>query len=228
MQETRLPYTSEVSCLPQFDEMLGQKGCMMRAHYQKEGLLMVISGPSGAGKGTVCRVLRDRVPEFIYSISVTTRPRRIGEEDGVHYFFLSVPEFHQMVEQDGLIEWAEYVGNFYGTPRRFVEDTLAAGKDILLEIDVQGALQVKQRFAQAIFIFLLPPSTKHLHERIRERGTESETMISRRLSMANDEYQQIHYYDYVVINDEVEKACAKIEAIRIAEHCRKQRAILGE
>jgi guanylate kinase len=200
----------------------------MRAHYQKEGLLMVISGPSGAGKGTVCKVLRDRVPEFMYSISVTTRPRRIGEEDGVHYFFLSVPEFHQMVEQDGLIEWAEYVGNFYGTPRRFVEDTLAAGKDILLEIDVQGALQVKQRFAQAIFIFLLPPSTKHLRERIRERGTESETMISRRLSMASDEYQQVHYYDYVVINDEVEKACAKIQAIRGAEHCRKQRVILGE
>ncbi len=200
----------------------------MRANYQKEGLLIVVSGPSGVGKGTVCSALRKRMPELTYSVSATTRAPREGEKEGVNYFFKSVPEFKKMIENDELIEWAQYVGNYYGTPRRFVEETLRAGKDILLEIEVQGALQVRQRFPEGIFIFLMPPTLEELKKRIRHRGTETEESLASRLGVAEDEFRLIHHYDYVVINDVVEKACERIQAIITAEHCRKDRLILSE
>lgn len=200
----------------------------MKANYLREGLLIVVSGPSGVGKGTVCSALRKKMPELTYSISATTRPPRETEVDGVNYFFKTVSEFKEMIKNDELIEWAQYVGNYYGTPRRFVEETLAAGKDILLEIEVQGAMQVREKFPQGIFIFLVPPSFEDLKRRILNRGTETETSLAHRLDAANDELKQIERYDYVVINDEVEQACERIRAIITAEHCRKDRLILSE
>jgi guanylate kinase len=200
----------------------------MKANYLREGLLIVVSGPSGVGKGTVCSALRKKMPELTYSISATTRPPRETEVDGVNYFFKTVSEFKEMIKNDELIEWAQYVGNYYGTPRRFVEETLAAGKDILLEIEVQGAMQVRDKFPQGIFIFLVPPSFEDLKRRILNRGTETETSLAHRLNAANDELKQIERYDYVVINDEVEQACERIRAIITAEHCRKDRLILSE
>ncbi|WP_124727670.1 guanylate kinase [Staphylospora marina] len=200
----------------------------MKAAYQyrKEGLLIVVSGPSGVGKGTVCSALRKRMPQLVYSVSATTRKPREGEIDGVNYFFKSVPEFKRMIENGELIEWAQYVGNYYGTPRRFVEETLAQGKDVLLEIEVQGAMQVKERCPHGVFIFLVPPSMDELLNRIKGRGTETEETIADRMGAAADELKQICHYDYVVINDEVERACDRLEAIITAEHCRRDRLIM--
>lgn len=199
----------------------------MKAHYQSSGLLIVISGPSGVGKGTVCTALRKKMPQLIYSVSVTTRAPRRGEKEGVNYFFKTVEEFKQMIRDNQLIEWAKYVGNYYGTPRRFVEETLADGKDVILEIDVQGALQVKKSFPDAIFVFLLPPTMEDLRQRIKHRGTESDGVLNRRLKAASQEVQFLDRYDYVVINDEVEKACHRIQSIIEAEHLRANRIVVA-
>lgn len=189
-----------------------------------KGLLIVLSGPSGVGKGTVCSALRSRVPELVYSVSATTRSPRIGEVDGINYFFKSREEFLSMIDNDQLLEHAEYVGNYYGTPRDFVEETIAGGKDIILEIEVQGALKVKEKFPEGIFIFLTPPSLDELKDRIVGRGTESQDTINHRMSVAVDEMELIKHYDYAVINDEINLACKRIESIIIAEHCKVRRA----
>jgi guanylate kinase len=192
---------------------------------KEQGLLIVLSGPSGVGKGTVCNALRKREVSFVYSVSATTRKPREGEVDGVNYFFKTKEEFEQMIERDELLEWAQYVSHYYGTPRKFVEEQLKQGRDVLLEIEVQGAMQVKKKFPQGIFIFLMPPSLNALKERIVGRGTETTESINERLTAAQVELKMMEHYDYVVVNDQVELACDRIEAIILAEHCKRERVM---
>lgn len=187
------------------------------------GLLLVISGPSGTGKGTVCKALSDRHPSIVYSVSATTRPPRIGEIDGVNYFFMDRAQFLKMKEENGFIESAEVYGNYYGTPKDALLANLRAGKDVILEIDIQGAMQVRDKFPGGVFIFILPPSLAELKKRIVSRGTDTEEVITKRLNCAADEIKKYYNYDYVVINNTVEEAVAKIEAILIAEKQRSNR-----
>lgn len=187
---------------------------------EKKGLLIVISGPSAVGKGTVIRQLLKEMPELTYSISATSRPPRTGEVHGVNYFFLGQDEFLDMVAKDGFLEWAKVYSNYYGTPKSFVESTLKQGKDIVLEIDIQGSLQVQKKFPQGIFIFILPPSLEELEARIRKRGTEEEFQICQRLGLAEEEMGYLCHYDYGVLNDDIHQAIEKIRAIIIAEKCR--------
>lgn len=188
-----------------------------------KGLLIVLSGPSGVGKGTVCSVLRQKVPELVYSVSATTRKPRQGEIDGINYFFKTKEQFQEMIANDALLEHAEYVGNCYGTPRDFVESTLASGKDVILEIEVQGALKVKEKFPEGVFVFLLPPSLDELKSRITGRGTETQDTINNRMTVAVEEMSLIRHYDYAVVNDEIDAACHRIQSIIVAEHCRRDR-----
>ncbi|GBF12182.1 guanylate kinase [Tepidibacillus sp. HK-1] len=193
--------------------------------FLQKGMLIVLSGPSGVGKGTVCSLLRHEQPDIIYSVSATTRKPRTGEENGVNYFFKSREEFEKMIKEDQLLEWAEYVGNYYGTPRGFVEQTVQTGKDIILEIEVQGALKVKEKYPEGIFIFLMPPSLAELKNRIIHRGTESDESLMNRLNAARNELQMMKHYDYAVVNDEVSKAVKRIQAIIEAERLRKERIL---
>jgi guanylate kinase len=191
----------------------------------KQGLLIVLSGPSGVGKGTVCRALRRMMPELVYSVSATTRAPRAGEAEGVDYYYKTREQFQEMIERGTLLEYAEYVGNLYGTPREPVERTIAEGKDIILEIDVKGALQVKRNYPEGVFIFLLPPSLDELRQRISGRGTETAAVIDTRMSEASREIGMITEYDYAVVNDEIEAACRRIQSIITAEHCRRDRIV---
>lgn len=186
----------------------------------RQGCLIVVSGPSGTGKGTVCSALLSAHPEIAYSISATTRSPREGERHGVNYYFLTKPVFETMISEGELLEWATVYGNYYGTPLQPIKEKLAAGQDILLEIDTQGALKVQERFSDGVFIFLLPPSLMELERRIRGRGTEDEASLACRLQAAQKEIGVAQQYHYVVVNDEVKTAVAKIVAILTAEHCR--------
>lgn len=190
-----------------------------------QGLLIVLSGPSGVGKGTVCSALRQNMPQLIYSISATTRKPRDGEVDGVNYFFKTREQFEHMIHHGQLLEWAEYARNYYGTPAQFVKETLAQGKDIILEIEVQGALKVKQNFPEAVFIFLMPPSLSELKDRIVKRGTETEESIQHRMEISSQEMKLMEHYDYAVVNDTIDSACHRIKSIITAEHCRKERML---
>jgi len=165
------------------------------------------------------------MPELVYSVSATTRSPRTGEQDGVNYFFKTKEQFRDMIARDALLEHAEYVGNYYGTPRDFVERTLDSGKDVILEIEVQGALKVKEKFPEGIFIFLLPPSLDVLKQRITGRGTESDELIQSRMTVAAEEMNLLQHYDYAVVNDEIEAACYRIESIVTAEHCKRERYV---
>lgn len=186
----------------------------------RKGLLILISGPSGTGKGTVCDLLRQKHPEISYSISATTRQPRPGEQDGVNYYFYTKEKFREMIDQGQLLEWAEVYGNFYGTPKQKVLDRLEAGEDILLEIDTQGALNVMKVMPEGLFIFLLPPSLEELAARLKGRGTETEESLHRRLGAAVDEIKLAAKYRYVVVNDKVEDAQETIAKIIEAEHHR--------
>lgn len=188
-----------------------------------KGLLIVVSGPSGAGKGTICSAYLQRNPQAVLSVSVTTRKPRAGEKEGVDYFFRDKETFLKMVENGEFLEYAEVYGNYYGTPKRFVEEKLADGRDVILEIDIQGALQVKERFPEAVFVFVIPPSMEELKRRIVKRGTEDAETIYRRFQSAYEELNYISRYNYVIINDTVDSAVAKLEAIVLAEKCRVDR-----
>lgn len=188
------------------------------------GLLIVLSGPSGVGKGTVRKELfKQPNTNYEYSISITTRKPREGEVDGVDYFFRTREEFEKLIEEGKLLEYAEFVGNYYGTPLDYVNETLDAGRDVFLEIEVQGAAQIREKMPEALFIFLAPPSLSELERRLIERGTESEEIIKKRIETAKEELEMMKLYDYVVENDEIQKACEKINAIIMAEHCRRDR-----
>ncbi|MGG7618795.1 guanylate kinase [Bacillus coreaensis] len=191
---------------------------------QEKGLLIVLSGPSGVGKGTVRKeVFSQPDTAFEYSISMTTRAPREGEVDGVDYFFKSREEFEQLIKEEKLLEYAEFVGNYYGTPVDYVRQTLDSGKDVFLEIEVQGARQVRKKFPDGLFIFLVPPSLSELKNRIVTRGTETEDVINNRMNAAREELEMMHLYDYVVENDQVDRAVERIKAIVVAEHLRRER-----
>ena len=182
----------------------------------RKGLLVVVSGPSGAGKGTICQALLEKTP-LAYSVSATTRKPRAGEVDGESYYFLSVKAFEEMIAKDELLEWAKVYDNYYGTPLKKVEEKLAAGEDILLEIDTQGAMKVREKFPESVYIFILPPSLAELERRIRGRDTETEDVLQKRLAAAIDEIEAGKCYKYVVTNDEVDGAVDSVCAILAAE-----------
>lgn len=187
---------------------------------QEKGKLIVISGPSGAGKSTVVFKAIEGREDVCFSTSVTTRKPRPGEVDGREYFFVDPDRFKEMVENDELLEHAEYVANSYGTPRAYVEEKLEAGLNVLLDIEVQGARQVHEKMPDAVKIFIIPPSLETLEKRLKGRGTDTERAIEARLIRARQEYQEADFYDYLIINDDADKAAKELSAIILAEHCR--------
>lgn len=187
---------------------------------QEKGKLIVISGPSGAGKSTVVFKAIEGREDVCFSTSVTTRKPRPGEVDGREYFFVDPDRFKEMVENDELLEYAEYVANSYGTPRAYVEEKLEAGLNVLLDIEVQGARQVHEKMPDAVKIFIIPPSLETLEKRLKGRGTDTERAIEARLIRARQEYQEADFYDYLIINDDADKAAKELSAIILAEHCR--------
>ena len=192
----------------------------------ERGLLIVLSGPSGVGKGTVRKAIFERDDnEFEYSVSMTTRPMRKGEVDGVDYYFRTKEEFEAMIEAGEMLEYAEYVGNYYGTPLTYVNKTLDEGKDVFLEIEVQGAQQVKEKVPDGVFIFLTPPDLAELKARIVGRGTDSPEVIEERMRVARQEIEMMALYDYAVVNDQVQNAVDRIMDIIVSEHYRVDRVI---
>ena len=186
----------------------------------KKGKTFIISGPSGVGKSTVLSALLERRPNVYFSVSATTRDPRPGELDGIHYHFMDVDSFRKWIAMDQFLEYAESVGNFYGTPKRFVDEAMEQGKDVILDIEVQGAIQVTSKRPDTVRIFIAPPSWAELERRLTERGTDSKDKIQKRLLRAKVEFQTAHTYDYFVINDTVENAVKELDAIMTAEHCK--------
>jgi guanylate kinase len=186
----------------------------------KKGLLIVVSGPSGAGKGTICKEILSRRDDLFVSISATTRAPRNGEVEGVNYFFKEREEFERMIDEEAFIEHAEVYKNLYGTPKDYVLKKLNNGENCLLEIDIQGALQVKKRYPEGVYIFILPPSMAELKNRIIGRGSETPESLERRFSSAFNEIEFVNQYDYYIINDEVKAAADVMDAIITAERCK--------
>lgn len=187
------------------------------------GLLIIISGPSGAGKGTICKSLLQHRPDIFYSISATTRSPRDGEQDGVSYYFKSKEEFEEMLARDEFLEWARVYDNYYGTPKAPVAEAIAAGKDVILEIDVQGAMKVKEKAPEGVYVFIVPPSLELLRARIIGRATDTMEIINKRMDKALGELSKLYEYNYVVINDVLAQAVNKVECIIEAEKCHSSR-----
>lgn len=178
-----------------------------------KGILMVISGFSGAGKGTLVKKLLEKNGDYALSVSMTTRNPREGEVDGVHYFFRTKEQFEEMIGQDGFIEHAQYCGNYYGTPKAYVEEQLSLGKNVILEIEIQGAMNIKKLFPESLLLFVTPPSAEELERRLRGRGTETDEVIAGRLSRAYEESAGMDEYDYIVINDDLDQCAAEVEKL---------------
>jgi len=181
-----------------------------------KGVLVVFSGFAGSGKGTIMKELLKRYDNYAFSVSATTRKPRPGEKDGVDYFYVTTEEFEKMIDEDALLEYARYVTNYYGTPRKYVEDQLNAGKDVILEIETQGALLVKERFPDALLVFVMPPSVDEIHNRLVKRATETEEVIMQRMKRGSEEAKVIEKYDYIIINDDLEKC---IETVNQTVRC---------
>jgi guanylate kinase len=189
----------------------------------KKGILIVISGFSGAGKGTLVKGLIKQYDNYALSISATTRKPRAGEENGIDYFFKTKEEFLKLIDDNELIEYAEYVGNFYGTPKKYVDSQLNSGKDVILEIEIQGALKIKEKFPDTLLLFITPPSVKELKNRLVGRGTEDCQTIECRLKRAIQEAEGIEQYDYLIVNDDLNECIVKTHNIIQGEHCRASR-----
>lgn len=200
---------------------------MVMAIMTKRGMLIVLSGPSGVGKGTVRQAMMQdaKYHDLQYSVSMTTRPKRPGEVEGVDYYFRTKEEFEQEIKNNGMLEYAQYVDNYYGTPLKYVNQTLNEGKDVLLEIEVNGAMQVRAKCPDGVFIFLTPPDLQELRHRIINRGTDDITTIDKRMKKAAEEIKMMINYDYAVVNDKVELAVDRIEKIIASEHLRVKRVI---
>ncbi len=196
----------------------------------RKGILIIVSGPSGVGKGTIVRELIKSEPNsLVKSISVTTRKPRHTETLGKDYFFKSIEEFSELIEKDMLLEYAcIFDGKLYGTPRKYVEEQITMGNDVILEIDVQGALQIKKKWKNGVFIFILPPTFQELERRLRDRNTEDAEAIHNRLAVANREFEHISEYDYVIVNDEVSASVEYVKSVIIAEHCSIKRNLKEE
>ncbi len=180
---------------------------------EKKGILIVISGFSGAGKGTLVKELLRRYDEYALSVSMTTREPRPGEQEGVDYFFTDRAHFEETIARDGLVEYAQYCGNYYGTPRAYVEEQLSAGRNVILEIEMQGALKIKEKFPESLLLFVTPPSVAELERRLTGRGTEKPEVIARRLARAAEESEGVEAYDYIVVNDRLEECAEEIHML---------------
>ena len=189
------------------------------------GVLVVVSGFSGAGKGTIMKSLMAKYDNYALSVSATTRNPRPGEEDGREYFFRTKEEFEEMIRQDQLIEYARYVENYYGTPKAYVEEQLSAGRDVILEIEIQGARKIKKKFPEAVLVFVTAPSMEELKERLVGRGTETAEVIHQRLARAAQEAEGIEEYDYLVVNDDLDTCVNEVHGIITSEHLKMRRRL---
>ena len=192
---------------------------------KNRGILIVVSGFAGSGKGTLMKEIMEQYDNYALSISATTRKPRGTEKDGVEYFFKTTEEFEKMIAQGELIEYANYVGNYYGTPRNYVEEQLAAGKDVILEIEIQGALKVKKQFPETLLLFVTPPNAEVLRARLIGRGTETEEVIAKRMKRAAEEAEGVSSYDYLLINDDLQTCVSQMHNIIQSEHYRTNRNV---
>ncbi|HET7558720.1 MAG TPA: guanylate kinase [Limnochordia bacterium] len=191
---------------------------------QTRGFLIVVSGPGGVGKNTLINAVLPRMPELLYSVSATTRPPRPGEVEGKDYFFRTPEQFQAMIEGGELLEWAEFCGHRYGTPRAFVDQALAAGRSVITDIDIQGAAQIRRNMPEGVFVFLIPPTIEELRRRLEQRGADSQARVAQRLDAAAVELQAIGEYDYFVVNDDIAQGADRLMAIIAAERCRIDRS----
>jgi guanylate kinase len=195
----------------------------IRERPMNKGILVVVSGFSGAGKGTVMKRLMEKYDGYALSVSATTRKPRPGEEDGREYFFRTRDEFEKLIEENALLEYARYVENYYGTPRSYVEEQLQAGRNVILEIEIQGAMKIKEKIPEALLVFVTPPTVEELERRLTGRGTETAQVIADRLARAGEEAEGMGQYDYILVNDTVEECVDHLHQIIVSEHSRVSR-----